>query len=599
MRPEGDNTGNGIKNQLGRPTRLGTYAVLVREAVQNSWDARLHDDSVSIRFILRALGDDAESWRSIVGGSSLPAEQSKIFSTLSPETPMLIISDRGTSGLGGPLRSDRVNESGEAANFVQFMRNVGEARDSPLGGGTFGYGKGIFYKISRASAILVDSQNRSDPDSRRRLMGAALGEAFNGPNGRRFTGRHWWGVINDAVPDPILNDAASEISSRLGLPGFSESETGTDIVIISPELDFEDDSEDLQSLGERLRGHIYWNLWPKFATKQRPKGIDFSITVNDSEVPFPDITDVPVLRNFAKALDTVAQRKGTDYRLKKYEPAILGEFGVDHVFTQTSPADDEAVLSVESFAPLQMPYRHIARMRQAELVVDYQSTAPMPAPEMGYAGVFRASKFADDAFADAEPPTHDDWATAGLMGSSLGIVRGAKSFIDSETNDLVATSSGARTRLIRGLGKLSSELGGVILPGLGDRVGTDQRRTSPRSGVKRKPKYVLDRGQLPLEIADGTPCVQHLVRVEGSIDKSQTLKASAYVKLANGRREDPASAPKGSDQPKFVGWFTYPESKLIETRSELQLEGFSGELVARFQALPGAVVRTVIEARDV
>ncbi len=41
--PSGSMMSIGILNQLGRPN-LDTLAVLVREAVQNSWDARLAND---------------------------------------------------------------------------------------------------------------------------------------------------------------------------------------------------------------------------------------------------------------------------------------------------------------------------------------------------------------------------------------------------------------------------------------------------------------------------------------------------------------------------------------------------------------------------
>lgn len=133
MRPEGDNTGSGIKNQLGRPTRLGEFEVLVREAVQNSWDAREKDSEIQFRVELKQLGEYASVWSKLLSDSNLPEEQASVLNHLNPETPLIIVSDRGTSGLGGPLRSDRVNDSDETADFVQFMRNVGEPRDSELG----------------------------------------------------------------------------------------------------------------------------------------------------------------------------------------------------------------------------------------------------------------------------------------------------------------------------------------------------------------------------------------------------------------------------------------------------------------------------------
>lgn len=52
---------------------------------------------------------------------------------------LLVISDRGTSGLDGPVRADLPVGKGEKRNFVDFLRNVGQPPSAEGGGGTFGY----------------------------------------------------------------------------------------------------------------------------------------------------------------------------------------------------------------------------------------------------------------------------------------------------------------------------------------------------------------------------------------------------------------------------------------------------------------------------
>lgn len=593
MRPEGDNTGSGIKKQLGKPTQLGEYEVLIREAVQNSWDARLSDLGVKFRVELRTLGENSVEWSRVLKDDNLPEEQAAVLNTLGPETVILVISDRGTTGLGGPIRSDRVNTTDEIANFVQFMRNVGEARDSELGGGTYGYGKGIFYRISKASMILVDSQNNGAGDTQRRLMGAALGEAFNSPDGRRFTGRHWWGVVNDGIPDPLLNEEAQQLATSLGLPGFERNETGTDIIVLAPDLTLEDESETLLSLATRIRSHVYWHLWPKFMTPQRPRGIDFSISVNGTELEIPKISSVPVIRNFARALDNIAKREGIDYELKKYRPNSLGEFAVDYVVSAASHTLNDNIRSILDHAVIHPPYRHVARMRQAELVVDYVPTAPMQTTDVGYVGVFRASAFADEAFAESEPPTHDVWATAGLTGTNLGIVRGAKGFIESETNALVAAKSGARSRLVQGLGKVSSELGSYLAPTA--LVGNeDSREAGQTARASRSTKTFIDLGQSPLRLVDGRACVEHCVQVMANEDVH--IRAVAYVLLANGAREDPNNRPSGAQTPSFRGWYRVDDEELISSEPKISLLDLrTGEIAARFDFLPDTAVKTIVE----
>lgn len=600
MRPEGDNTGSGIKNQLGRPTRLGEFEVLVREAVQNSWDARKSDSEVQFRVELRQLDEYASAWSDLLGDGKLPAEQASVLNALKPETPIIIISDRGTSGLGGPLRSDRANDSDETANFVQFMRNVGEPRDSELGGGTYGYGKGIFYRVSTASAIIVDSKNSGDPRTQRRLMGAALSEAFDASDGRRFTGRHWWGNVIDDVPDPLLNREAKIVAERLGLPGFDESETGTDIAIIAPDLALEAETETLETLAERIRGHVYWHLWPKLATAQRPRGIEFSVCVKGKELEMPEARAVPVINSFASVLDEIARHRGTIYELKKYQPNILGEFAVDYVVSAVAVNSNEAVRSILAASPLDMPYRYIARMRQAELVVDYQAMISMPTPEIGYVGVFRSSAFADDAFAAAEPPTHDVWATAGLTGSELGIVRGAKGFIEQESNALVAAKTGARSRLVQGIGRLSSELGGYLAPSPDSSLTSKSLKPKrKRTGGKRQ-RLVEDLGQSAIVLVDGSPFVEHVVRVNNLVNNEVRISANAFIVLANGRREDPESAPVGASQPSFIGWYEADSGIVISRDAQISLGNRSQQTItARFSHVPGAAIKTSIEVSDV
>lgn len=600
MRPEGDNTGSGIKNQLGRPDRLGEYAILVREAVQNSWDARRTGTDLRFSVRLCTLGEFAPAWRDLLGCSTLPEEQSYILTNLSAQTPMLIVSDRGTTGLGGPLRSDRSNTSGEVANFVQFMRNVGEARDSELGGGTYGYGKGIFYRISSASAILVDSRNGSAGYAHRRLMGAALSDAFDSRDGRRFTGRHWWGVVNDGVPDPVLDEDAASLSAELGLPGFKEGDTGTDIVILAPDLQLESDEEDLESLAERIRGHIYWHLWPKFATTQRPNGIKFSVSVEGRGLDFPDVTRVPVIRNLAKSLDDIARRQGTDYELKKYLPNSLGELAVDYVIKAPAPIRDTSIISIMGHSDIDPPYRHVARMRQAELVVDYFKAAPMPTTDVGYVGVFRSSAFADDAFAAAEPPTHDAWSTAGLTGNSLGIVRGAKSFLENETNALVAARSGARSKLVQGLGKISNELGNFLAPVVESNVSSGPSAARSNRSSKKTTRPFKDLGQQPIRLEMDQPFAGHLIQVGDSAAPNSRLEATAFVKLANGGRESPDSAPVGSGQPRFRGWYLSETGELLSTDHRLSIERVAGlKIEARFEHVAGAAIKTHVEVKDV
>lgn len=596
FRPEGDNTGSGIKNQLGRP-KLGEYEVLVREAVQNSWDARRDDGStVSVKFSIKRLGQQAKAWKKMFGSSTLPGKAGKALQNLGPDSLILIVSDRGTVGLDGPIRSDEAVPEGGSANFIQFLRNVGEARDTELGGGTYGFGKGIYYRISQASAILVDSRNMEPGKSGRRLMGAALSDAFDDQNGRRFTGRHWWGAVVGGVPDPLLGEQAEITARKLGLPGFEEGKTGSDIVMLLPNLDLEEEKETPLTLGERLRKHIYWNLWPKFQTQSRSQAIHFSVEVEGKALEFPAIENIPVLKDFARTLDNIMLRKGTDYSLKKYGRP-LGEFSTEWVVQSMSTSLNEAADSILRDPPVESPYRHVARMRQAELVVDYFPAAQMPTPEIGYVGVFRATAFADHHFAHAEPPTHDDWSTAGLTGSDLGVVRGAVSFIRDQCEALVNARSGTRSKMVQGLGRLSHQLGTFVQSAGGNRAtGVKKKRpsakTSKRTGSVNKGFSVLGRSQV--RVHENEPVVELQVRVDDDFPADLVLEASAYIVLLRNRREGANTGPIGAAEPKFLGWFNEADD-LISVESRVSADSLgSGDRKARFHQMDNAALRVTI-----
>src|SRR5690606_11851425 len=121
--------------------------------------------------------------------------------------------DFGTSGLGGPTRSDQIPAGTTQTDFIDFFRNIGSARDISHGGGTYGFGKVSLYAASRCSTILVDSFVHGNDPKYRRLMACHVGRSFSIEcNGfmKRFTGRHWWGdmTAEDDFSEPLINEQA-------------------------------------------------------------------------------------------------------------------------------------------------------------------------------------------------------------------------------------------------------------------------------------------------------------------------------------------------------------------------------------------------------
>ncbi|UFS96411.1 hypothetical protein [Nocardia huaxiensis] len=415
--PEGASAAEGIRNQLGKP-ELDRLTILVRESAQNSWDARRDPGTtVDYRIDLRTVSAaDTAAWRqNLLRKAPLDAYLPLRKTLQQSMIRVLSISDRGTTGLGGPTRADEVGEG--TRDFVSFIRNIGEPRDNLLGGGTYGFGKGILYLVSKPGVILVHTRCEFNGRLETRLMGAALWKSYQASEStgeRRYTGRHWWGDDSGDVVEPLVGGAADSMARQLGLRPFAANETGTTITLIDPELEEFEPAEAAAYLAET----IAWQLWPKMIV--RPDGVvpmSFTVTCDGITYPVPDPTESDPLRLFVAAYRAMSGADGRELSCQRPKK-LLGRLGVQR----------KAMLPFEStraseIAGIERSVHHICLMRPAELVVTYWP-GPKPASELiSYAGVFRADDEMDDVYASAEPPTHDSWNPQSLERPDSTFVR--------------------------------------------------------------------------------------------------------------------------------------------------------------------------------
>ncbi|MFI1482717.1 hypothetical protein [Streptomyces sp. NPDC020747] len=404
--PEGASAAEGIRNQLGRP-ELDLLTILVRESAQNSWDARLPPPSgpVDYRIDMWTVGPaHTLAWRELLlDGAPAGAEDFPLRETLRHgPIRVLAVSDRSTRGLGGPTRAD--DAVGPDRDFVSFIRNIGEPRDTALGGGTYGFGKGIFYLLSKPGTVLVHSRCRTAQGGyETRLIGCTLWRSYvaDEPNGnRRYTGRHWWGNTSGTVVEPLVGQEAETTAQRLGLKAFGAEATGTTVVVIDPNLDELEPPEAADYLAET----ITWHLWPKMiSTAGKPSAMRFSVTCDGVQYPVPDPRETRPLNMFVTAYETMTGSDGSDLHCLKPK-RYLGRLGlVKRIMPPLEPTRASRMLDIEDLV------HHVCLMRPAELVVTYKPGPKPPSVNQGYAGVFRADEAMDEIYAKAEPPTHDAW----------------------------------------------------------------------------------------------------------------------------------------------------------------------------------------------
>lgn len=601
--PEGSAAAEGIVKQLGRPA-LDPLTVLVREAAQNSWDARLPDGPVEFGIDVRVLGDDVGAWRSLLLPGPVAESALDLDAALRADAAVLVVSDRNTRGLGGPLRAGKRASDGTIPDFVQFLRNVGEPSDHQFGGGTYGFGKGIFYRLSRVGAILVDTNTAAGGPNGRRLMGAALGHSWYRED-RRFTGRHWWGqVATDDVPDPLLNRDADAVADALGLPGFADGRTGTDIVILVANLGLagpEPDSRERTpaEAATFITSSVLWNLWPKMVPDEHHSRMRFAVGVDGSSVPVPAPDTIDDLAPFVEALRDVRAGRGVAYA-RTVPPKHAGSFAM-----ALGAADGgNRRLSVTAARPFEGPSHHVARMRVAELVVDYMPGPSHPDSRLSYGAVFKASEDADELFAQSEPPTHDDWISKGLSGSARGVVLGARTFVNKQLDEKLGLGPQAGGSGGQGLGELSVMLAGIVPARLdtahktggtarGGRSGSDAGLGSSSgggtSGATRSQRGGKARltGAPSLRIHQGYPYLVAQVKVPAD-SQTRIVTADVEVVVEGGGRE--SEPPLGAALPQVMQWQS-ANGDVIQGRSIQVPPGEESEWYVYSTYLPDAVVR--------
>ena len=484
------NIGENFRRLLGVPT-LDPLQTVIREAVQNIADAALPNAGPEIEIRLRRLTHDQRSTLASRVVSELPPEpcSRKLLSrTLSREIlTVMEICDFGTSGLGGPTRSDRIPVGEQRTDFIDFLRNIGTARDTEQGGGTYGFGKVALYRASRCSTIIVDTLPQGTGPEGRRLMGCHVGRSFALPDNGfecRYTGRHWWGVPDrtDGIVDPVTGHGAQDLAAQLGLPERSRDRPGTSIMI----LDFDTDDQDLDSIGNRVVEGLLWNFWPRMM-RDTPEDRRFTCRVNvdgsQSPVPFPE--EFPPLDLFSQAMRAVRSgARGSVIPIRSERPKkLLGTLAIERSLrTPRRPLVPDGSL----FPPAA---HHIALMRPVELIVKYLEGTPLPDERLEWAGAFVVSQ--DDeverAFADSEPPAHDDWVPDNFPPRSR-----AKSFVNVALRNLKGQASemGSRPSGQRGVSDTGPPLArvagrlGAVLEGVGGDGAGRSRGTGRGRGVR-------------------------------------------------------------------------------------------------------------------
>ena len=556
--PHGNIGGRGIAKILGTP-KHDRLQVLVRETVQNSWDAaRDFEQPVTYRFGLRTLTDDQHSFlRDVVLSQRSPNKTTTALrKSLNQESLRIIeISDHGTTGLGGPTEANDLNVDDELTDFIDFVRNIGAPRDKEHGGGTYGYGKTSLYAASRCATIVVYTCCLHKGMTEQRLIVCRLGDPFTlrkGPSAGKYTGRYWWGKVADKVVKPVTGMRAQKIASGLGVAKRSPDELGTTILILDPSLEERSPEQAIATVHETL----LWTFWPKMLKSDKAEApVQFEVELDGKKKPVPSPDSFPPLNVFVDAMKKLKSGTGIDDIGCDRPKTHLGKLALSKY-----PIESRTQLDTGSRNSFDMAKsHHVALMRPAELVVKYLAGPELNSDKVEYGGVFICDKGVEHAFAAAEPPAHDDWIYDYLQRPESTYVRQALKRIKNKMMEF----SGVRGTGAIGagadapLGLAGDSLGGLLLgqsgPGLGGnqparrpRTGTGNRRSGQRFRVSQ-PEFIGFSGAEDRK----TPAAMFRMIVEGNGQFSGTVTATPAVQLEGGSS---TADPSGVDLPRVLRW---------------------------------------------
>jgi hypothetical protein len=593
-------------------TRMGFWDLFLREVLQNSWDARPYPRS-KIGFTVDAYQLTKHQLRVLQEQifTAFPIRGLPLRDALQAgPVGLLVVSDTGTRGLGGPIRADLQPHPGERTDFVDFVRNIGRATDKGMGGGTYGFGKGVLFDASMARTILAYSRTNVQGIPSTRLIGMALGEDYN-DKGKRYTGRHWWG-ISDAHTgaSPLEGRQADEMAAALGINRLRSNLTGTAIAVICPE---EPDGPDQPGVVAQIAAAAMRWAWPHMIGDSGAPTIRFDFSENGTVVEAPDPGKHPQLRFYVEAYKRAQESLGTESAAGEWpwtqklistqQPKkSLGALAYRRLMSQAHSAGD--------YSP-DAGVGGIALMRDPRFVVKYL-TVSRGSQEQEVAGVFIADPSLDEEFARAEPVAHDDWLPSRLQLAkyqrnpvkqaldklraefqawrNAGAVAGPGEEHVSVTR--VASLFGALLEGISGVdaavpapagpaGQENNRLGqvgGSASAGSGAPVGDSARGDQIPGGGTRSPARRHSVGGSAW--VAGPPALGlHNGHIRARFDviarvgtEPMVIEAEPRVVLDSGAAEIAKDAPLGADTPRVAGW-SEPAARRYTSSASIYLAG--------------------------
>ncbi|MDE0135907.1 MAG: hypothetical protein OXM54_13820 [Acidimicrobiaceae bacterium] len=415
-------------------------SLLVREAIQNSWDAAREryaetaqqqeggSEPFAIRFRFREITDTRrDSFCDQMGLIDL-AERITEMRHTSGKNPrgdlglseqdcltnlydsqslrVLHLLEEHGGGMDGPWQGGR-------SKLWRAMCSLGMTRETAGHGGSYGYGKAGLIRGSAIRTVFAYTCFREHPDDpgvTRRLLGMTYWGS-HGLRGSDYTGTRWFGQpTRDGGRMPFANEDADEMARRLGIETRDSSQPaqlGTTLVVLDPTVT----PDDVLRAAER-----HW--WPALEDDD----IDFSVSVvdessaDDERHPQPSRNPdlKPFIDSYERALSPpdVSPADSDRWRVHQLSPVpTFGKPGTLALIADGSDSDNWTLPDIGANGGEKDgdSWEHrslVALVRGPRMVVEYWDKR-RASPYVR--GTFVAAPEVDDAFRATEPKAHDAW----------------------------------------------------------------------------------------------------------------------------------------------------------------------------------------------
>ena len=381
--------GRGLRRLLGKPG-IAPFELLMREALQNSWDARSKTNSrlimtVGLRKLLSSqrafLAKELAPPARARGGNSKGLK--KINTALRKGMNVLEIRDSGTRGMGGPVDPTVRRSSKQRGDFINFVFDVGASKSSPgvdhrVQGGTHGFGRSTLFSVSQIHCVVVYTRWKTGQKVQSRLIVLGWQEEYD-EGLIRYTGRLFWGKKMGTKILPLTGPGADRFAKNLGLKKMEG--TGTSLLVLAPNLRSPASDEELKTPEDLARQDaletLKWYGWPRILQNKLEISLQWEGYAT-RKITKKDVTSDPRLNKFSTLFTLLQQSvdenppdlvtlKHTDTRRRDGEQiTILGRLALwSGPHLAGSPrAPDWAV-------PGHRYLCHVALLRGTRLVVKY------------------------------------------------------------------------------------------------------------------------------------------------------------------------------------------------------------------------------------